>query len=154
MIIPLIILGLGAIFYGFLSRDLIIGLGSLYFNLVYTNFYNFNLFDSEFLPALVKNIPLIFTLLGAFSSLLLINCLSVNKSYIFDKKMEPGFRVIYKFLNKKWHFDQIVNELLAFRMMNFGYSTSFKTIDKGIIEQFGPSGLSFSIFNASFNILG
>lgn len=58
MIFPLIVLGLGAIFYGFLSRDLIIGLGSLYFNLTYTNFYNFNLFDSEFLPAVIKNIPL------------------------------------------------------------------------------------------------
>ena len=51
MILPLIILGFGAIFYGFLSRDLIIGLGSLFFNNVYTNFSNFNLIDSEFLSA-------------------------------------------------------------------------------------------------------
>jgi len=66
MVFPLIILGLGAIFYGFLSRDLIIGLGSLYFNSVHTNFYNFNLVDSEFLPALIKNVPFIFTIVGAF----------------------------------------------------------------------------------------
>jgi NADH-ubiquinone oxidoreductase chain 5 len=83
MIFPLIVLGLGSIFYGFLSRDLIIGLGSLFFNLTYTNFYNFNMFDSEFLPSLVKNIPLIFTLLGAFTSLILINCFSVNKSVLY-----------------------------------------------------------------------
>ena len=51
MVFPLIILGLGAIFYGFLSRDLVIGLGSLFFNNVHTNYYNFNLVDSEFLAA-------------------------------------------------------------------------------------------------------
>jgi len=101
MIFPLIVLGLGAIFYGFLSRDLIIGLGSLYFNLTYTNFYNFNLFDSEFLPAVIKNIPLFFTIFGAVSSLLLINCFSVNKEYIFTQKLLPVSRFVYTFLNKK-----------------------------------------------------
>jgi len=101
MILPLIILGLGAIFYGYMTRDLIIGLGSLFFNQTYTNFYNFNMFDSEFLPALIKNIPFIFTILGALTSLLLINCFSVNKNYIFEQKMHPLFRFIYVFLNKK-----------------------------------------------------
>jgi len=51
MVFPLIVLALGAIFYGYLSRDLVIGLGSLFFNNVYTNFNNFNLIDSEFLVA-------------------------------------------------------------------------------------------------------
>jgi NADH-ubiquinone oxidoreductase chain 5 len=101
MIFPLIVLGLGSIFYGFMSRDLIIGLGSLFFNQTYTNFYNFNMFDSEFLPAFVKNIPLIFTLLGAFTSLILINSFSVNKLSLFNYKMHPSFRFVYVFLNKK-----------------------------------------------------
>jgi NADH-ubiquinone oxidoreductase chain 5 len=153
MIFPLIVLGLGAIFYGFLTRDLIIGLGSLFFNQTYTNFCNFALFDSEFLPALVKNVPFFFTLFGAFMSLLLINCFSVNKKFLFEQKMLPGFRTVYIFLNKKWHFDQIVNELIAVKSMNFGYSTTFKTFDKGLIEQCGPSGFAASIFNVSFNIV-
>ena len=152
MIFPLIFLGLGAIFYGFLSRDLIIGLGSLFFNQTYTNFYNFSLFDSEFLPALVKNIPFFFTLFGIFTSLLLINCYATNKNYIFEQKMRPIFRFVYVFLNKKWHFDQIVNELVAAKLMNFGYSTTFQTIDKGFIEQFGPTGFSSIILNFSFNV--
>jgi NADH-ubiquinone oxidoreductase chain 5 len=57
MLFPLIVLGLGAIFYGFLTRDLIIGLGTFYFNSVYTNYHNFNMIDSEFLPVLIKNVP-------------------------------------------------------------------------------------------------
>jgi hypothetical protein len=36
--------------------------------------------------------------------------------------------------------------------MNFGYNSSFKTLDKGLIEQFGPTGLGFSIFNTAFNV--
>ena len=36
--------------------------------------------------------------------------------------------------------------------MNFGYSMSFKTLDKGLIEQFGPTGLASTIFNISFNL--
>ena len=36
--------------------------------------------------------------------------------------------------------------------MNFGYSFSFKMLDKGLIEQFGPTGFAISIFNFAFNI--
>jgi hypothetical protein len=38
-------------------------------------------------------------------------------------------------------------------MMNFGYSSSFKTFDKGLIEQFGPTGIATSVFNVSFNTI-
>jgi NADH-ubiquinone oxidoreductase chain 5 len=99
MIIPLFVLGLGAIFYGFLTRDLVIGLGSLYFNSVSINFYNFNLIDSEFLNSVIKNIPFIFTLLGAYLSLLLINCFNINKDFVYNQKLKA--RSFYTFLNKK-----------------------------------------------------
>jgi NADH-ubiquinone oxidoreductase chain 5 len=79
MIIPLLVLSLGAIFYGYLTRDLMIGLGSLFFNNIYTGYFNFCLIDSEFLPALIKNIPFIFTCLGASLSFLLIHCFGVSK---------------------------------------------------------------------------
>jgi NADH-ubiquinone oxidoreductase chain 5 len=97
MITPLIVLGFGSMFYGYLTRDLIIGLGSMFFNQTYTFTYNFNMFDSEFLLAFIKNIPLIFTLSGAFLSLILINCFFVNKSYVYHLKMLPSFRFIYTF---------------------------------------------------------
>jgi hypothetical protein len=37
--------------------------------------------------------------------------------------------------------------------MNFGYSTSFQAMDKGLIEKIGPSGFSLSVFNASSNFI-
>ena len=151
MIFPLIILGLGAIFYGYLTRDLIIGLGSPYFNLIHTNFYNFNLIDSEFLPSFIKNVPFIFTVIGAFFSLLLINCFNVNKEYVMAQKLRA--RLIYIFLNKKWHFDQLVNEIIVLNAMNFGYGSTFQAIDKGLIEKIGPSGFSISLFTGSSNLI-
>jgi NADH-ubiquinone oxidoreductase chain 5 len=101
MIFPLIILGCGAITYGYISRDLIIGLGSPFFNNVNINFYNFNLIDSEFLPAFIKNIPFFFTCFGIFLSFLLINCFNFNPNYVYDLKMSYLCKKAYIFLNKK-----------------------------------------------------
>jgi len=151
MIFPLMVLSLGAIFYGYMTRDLMIGLGSLFFNNVHTSFYNFNLIDSEFLDTWIKNIPFVFTCAGAFLSLFLINCFGVNKGAIFDFKLQPIPKAFYIFLNKKWHFDQLVNELLTVKIMNFGYSFTFQSLDKGLIERVGPSGFTASIFNSSSN---
>jgi hypothetical protein len=38
--------------------------------------------------------------------------------------------------------------------MNFGYSFTFQTLDKGLIERLGPSGFTASIFNSSANFVG
>ena len=58
MVVPLVVLAVGSIFWGFLSRDMIIGLGSTTFNSsIYNNNFNYNIIDSEFLPSVIKNIP-------------------------------------------------------------------------------------------------
>jgi len=33
------------------------------------------------------------------------------------------------------------------KMMNFGYRTSFQSLDKGLIENFGPTGFTNSFFS-------
>jgi NADH-ubiquinone oxidoreductase chain 5 len=101
MIFPLAVLSLGAIFYGYITRDLMIGLGSLFYNNIHTNFNTFCIIDSEFLPALIKNVPFIFTCVGALFSLLLINCFNMSKRQIMDFKLQPIPRALYTFLNKK-----------------------------------------------------
>jgi NADH-ubiquinone oxidoreductase chain 5 len=101
MVVPLMILGIGAMFHGYLTRDIVIGFGSLIFNNIFTNVAHFNLIDSEFLPSLIKNIPLIFTILGAILSLLLINCFNVNKTFVLYQKLAIFPRYVYIFLNKK-----------------------------------------------------
>jgi NADH-ubiquinone oxidoreductase chain 5 len=56
---------------------------------------------------------------------------------------------IYTFLVKKWNFDQVANDFISVRSLNFGYSTSFKIADKGSIEVLGPLGIASQILNFS-----
>jgi NADH:ubiquinone oxidoreductase subunit 5 (subunit L)/multisubunit Na+/H+ antiporter MnhA subunit len=56
---------------------------------------------------------------------------------------------VYKYLNKKWYFDQVYNEYIVLWILNFGYKISFKLIDRSVIEFFGPYGISNSIVLAS-----
>ena len=154
MCIPLIILSFGSIFWGYLSRDMIIGLGTpLFFNNLYFSPFSLTIVDSEFISAFFKNIPFIFTILGAVSATLIINSWGISKNDILDIKLTKLFRTIYTFLSKKWHFDQIINELITHKVMNFGYSISFQLIDKGSIEFFGATsaGLNFSRYSNIFS---
>jgi NADH-ubiquinone oxidoreductase chain 5 len=102
MVFPLMLLSLGAIFVGFLTRDMFIGLGNSFFGNCNTiNISNYNLIDSEFLPSFIKNIPFVLTLSGFTMSLFLINCFNVNKTAIFKLKLSKFYRMFYTFLTQK-----------------------------------------------------
>jgi NADH-ubiquinone oxidoreductase chain 5 len=151
MVIPLLILGLGSIFWGFISKDLVIGFGSPIFSTsIQTSTYQLIQIDSEFLPASIKLIPLILTLIGICLSFLLINCSFLSSTrFIYEFKMSKSYRTLYTFLSKKWYFDQLMGDLIVQRVMNFGYNTSFLLLDKGFIEVLGPSGFSNSSISFS-----
>lgn len=50
---------------------------------------------------------------------------------------------MYIFLNRRWLFDRLQNDLIGSVVLKLGYNTTYKLVDKGIIEVFGPRGLSF-----------
>jgi NADH-ubiquinone oxidoreductase chain 5 len=100
MLIPLLILSLGSIFLGFFAKDAFIGFGSLLFsNSIYVSDVDLLVIDSEFLPAIVKNIPFILTIFGFVSSFLVINCFYASKTVIYNNKL--ALRSFYTFLSKK-----------------------------------------------------
>ena len=153
MILPLMFLAFGSIFWGFFSKDLFVGVGTSFFlTSISINFENLVLLEAEFAPTLLKNIPFILTIFGAILSFLLINCSATSKNVIFGYKIGAFYRTLYNFLIKKWHFDQIGNELVIHRIMNFGYRVSFQTLDKGSIEVFGAFGSSLKLWNLSKSI--
>jgi hypothetical protein len=127
-----------------------IGFGSLFFNNIFTNWYNFSLIDSEFLSVFIKNIPLVFSIVGSIASLALINCYYIDKNFILNAKLTNIS--LYKFLNKKWYVDQLVNELIVLKIINFGYNFTFQLVDKGFIEKLGPTGIVSFIFRISANL--
>jgi proton-translocating NADH-quinone oxidoreductase chain L len=154
MLAPLLFLSSGSVFWGFLSRDMLVGVGTPFFcNSVFCTHKNCFLVDSEFLHILFKNTPLFFTVFGALLSFFFINCFNFSKDFVFYLKTNSFFRTFYTFLIQKWHFDQLVNDTIVAKTMNFGYKCSFQLFDKELIEFFGPSGFGalFGFFSKGFS---
>jgi len=71
---------------------------------------------------------------------------------LFQIKTSFLGKKIYNFLNKKWFFDKIYNEFIGQFFFKFGYSVSYKIVDRGIFEILGPHGLSTMILKKSLNL--
>lgn len=54
------------------------------------------------------------------------------------------FTAVYFFLNKKWFFDLIYN-IFVFKLLSSFYTLTFKLIDRGLIEFFGPLSIARSV---------
>ena len=148
--ISLAVLSVPSMFIGFYSKDMIIGLGTDFWgNALFVLPKNMNMIDAEFIDHSFKVLPVIFSLLGAFSSLIFYTFFSKS---LFQLKISFFGKKIYNFLNKKWFFDKIYNEYLSQFFFKFGYDVSYKTIDRGIFEMFGPMGLSNSILKSASKI--
>lgn len=113
---------------------MLIGFGTAFWgNAIFNLPQNFVMVDAEFLPYYIKMLPVFFSILGACLAFILNNYFS-EAVYNFTKK----YSYLYTFLNKKWYFDNIYNKYIVNSFLFFGYHISFKTIDRGFIEIFGP----------------
>ena len=129
-----------SIFVGFCMKDMIVGVGSDFFgNAIYNNPKTLHVFDAEFVEFFYKILPVALSLLGAGLSFFLYN---FQSSILFSLKTSVVGRKVYTFLNKKWFFDKIYNECFGQFFFKFGYSMSYKNIDRGTFEIMGTTGLS------------
>ena len=149
--ISLAVLSIPSIFIGFYSKDMIIGLGTDFWgNAIFVLPKNMNMIDAEFIDHSFKILPVILSLTGAATSFLFYTFFS---SSLFKFKISYLGKKIYNFLNKKWFFDKVYNEYLGQFFFKFGYNVSYKIIDRGIFEIFGPMGLSNTILKSSNKII-
>jgi NADH-ubiquinone oxidoreductase chain 5 len=133
-------LAIPSIFIGYLTKDMMVGVGSHFFGTaIYVNLNNFNVFDAEFISTFYKTLPVNLSLLGFFSALFLYN---FRASFLFNIKTSLIGKKFYNFLNRKWFFDKVYNEYFSQFFFKFGFSTSYKFIDRGIFEILGPTGIS------------
>jgi len=142
MIIPLIILAIGAIFSGFLFKDLFIGVESS------SNFWKNSIFFLE--PLSRDHPPSWFILL---TPILVI--LSIPIAYYFFIKnnkitndIVSGNLPLYNFLKNKWYFDELYDYLFVNPCKKIGLYF-WKKIDLRFIDRFGPDGISNLIKNIS-----
>jgi proton-translocating NADH-quinone oxidoreductase chain L len=151
MAFPLGILALGSIFIGYLTKDMFIGLGTHFWNnAIYVHPHNIQIIDAEFLPIKIKLLPVIFSLFGMFLALFLYQ---INFLFFYQLKMSKYGLYFYNFLNKKWFFDKVYYELINQNILQISYNVTYKLIDKGIIEFFGPFGLLFIFSNWSNKLI-
>ena len=133
-------LAIPSILVGYYTKDMIVGVGSQFFGTaIYVNFQNINIFDAEFISTFYKTLPVKLSLLGVFSAFILYN---FQSHILFKIKTSNIGKKVYSFLNRKWFFDKIYNEYFGQFFFKFGYSVSYKFIDRGIFEILGPTGLS------------
>ena len=141
MLIPLILLSIGAIFAGFIFKELFIGSNGI-------NFWNDSIF---FLKPLSNEHPPLWFLI--FTPVLVI--LSIPISYylfIKNKKLPNQIATInkplYEFLLNKWYFDELYDFLFVRLSKKMGLFL-WKFFDLKIVDGFGPDGISAIIKKCS-----
>lgn len=141
MCFPLMVLALGSIFVGFIARDMMVGLGTNFWgNALCVMPEQSVLLESEMITEISRHTPLIFTVLGACTALALhLTPTGIKAAHTI--KMQDLCKKIYAFLNKRWLFDKVYNKIFS-TFMWFGYTVSFKSLDKGTFEVCGPLGIS------------
>lgn len=146
--LPLIILAIFSIFFGFLTKDIFIGLGSSFFvdNSIFIHPTHENFIDTEFaVPTLFKLLPFIFTI--SFSILAIVLSEFLPGSIINFKLSSLG-RNIFGFFNNRFLIEMFYNNYIVNLVLKLGGHTT-KVLDKGSIELIGPWGLEKALVSVS-----
>jgi NADH-quinone oxidoreductase subunit L len=142
MLLPLFILAIGAIFAGFLFKDLFIGHSGE------NSFWGDSI---KFLNPLSTEHPPLWFLLT--TPALVLSSIPVAY-YLFVKNKNMPHRIaqsnkpLHNFLINKWYFDELYNVLFIKFSKKLGIFF-WKAVDVKIIDKFGPDGVSSLIKNLS-----
>ena len=133
MSLPLIILAVFSIFFGYISRDIFIGLASAFFsdNSLFIHPLHEIMLDTEFaVPTLFKLLPLLLTILFTGFSLIL-------------PEFTPKTLIYFKFSRLGYNITRFIFKL--------GGQT-VKSLDKGSVELLGPYGLEIGLVKLSISL--
>ena len=135
MLLPLVILAIGAIASGYLFKNLFIG---------YESSYQFWGQSIKFLEPLSQDHPpswfLFLTPSLVTLSIPLAFYLFVKNKNLVNQIVETN-KPLYIFLAKKWYFDELYDVLFV-NSFKFLGKFFWKKIDGSIIDRFGPDGIS------------
>ena len=151
MSIPLVILALFSIFFGFLTKDLFVGLGTGFFsdNSLFIHPLHELMLGTEFsVPTFFKLLPFFFTI--SLSLIYVILSEFYPKLIINFKFSRLGYNV-FSFFNQRFLIELYYNNYITDAVLKLGGQTT-KVMDKGSVELFGPFGLENYLLNISKNI--
>ena len=148
MSLPLIILAVFSIFFGYITKDMFIGMASGFFsdNSLFTHPLHEIMLETEFaVPTLFKLLPFFLTVTLSALSLTLSEFLC--KSLIYFKLTRMGYN-IFSFFNQRLLIELFYNKYITCFILNLGGQTT-KVLDKGSIELLGPYGLEKGLLRLS-----
>jgi NADH-ubiquinone oxidoreductase chain 5 len=151
MSLPLIILAVFSIFFGYITKDIFIGLGTDFFadNSLFIHPIHEIMIDTEFaVPIFYKLLPLIFTI--SLSIIAIVIFEFISKSVISFKFSRFGY-TLFGFFNQRFYIEKLYNRYITGKVFEFGGQTT-KLLDKGIIEELGPYGLEKNFISLSYSI--
>lgn len=138
--LPLFILSIFSIFVGYFTKDMAVGLGSTFWgNSLNIIFENNNLIDAEFLPFVIKILPIVSATLGLILACYIYTYLTKYLNNLINNNL---FRNIYLFLNKKWFMDKLYSEVIYQKILFISYNPLYAVFDKGIFNILGPRVLT------------
>jgi len=151
MSFPLIMLAIFSIFFGYVTKDIFIGLGSNFFadNSIFIHPSHEIMIDTEFaVPVIFKIFPLILTV--TLSSISIIISEYTPEKLVSFKMSRFGYNV-YGFFNQRFLVELFYNKYITDFVLKLGGQTT-KVIDKGSIELIGPFGLEKGLVTLSKSI--
>jgi NADH-ubiquinone oxidoreductase chain 5 len=149
--LPLVILAIFSIFFGYITKDIFIGLGSSFFvdNSIFIHPTHEIVINTEFaVPTLFKLLPFIFTISFSVIAILLSEFLPEN--LISFKFSRLGYN-IFGFFNQRFLVELFYNKYITSLVLSLGGQTT-KILDKGSIELIGPYGLEKVLLKLSKSI--
>src|SRR6187399_516043 len=150
--LPLIILAIFSIFFGFVLKDIFIGLGSGFFsdNSLFIHLTHEILMNTEFaLPTIFKLLPLIGTV--SFTIIAIIFSEFLPENVLGFKLSRLGYN-IFGFFNQRFLVEFFYNNYITSLILNLGGQTT-RVLDKGSIEILGPVGIQRELMKLSKSIV-
>ncbi len=140
MLVPLLVLSVGAVFAGIVFAPNFIGHGEHEFwrGAIFTGAANHVLHESHAVPTWVKWSPLIVTLLGAFAALWIYVLKEGLAKRLADQKGP-----LWTFLYNKWFFDELYDFIFVKGAKALG-DFFWKIVDVKIIDGLGPNGAAWT----------
>lgn len=151
--LPLVILAIFSIYFGYLTKDIFIGLGSGFFvdNSIFIHPLHEILIDTEFaVPTFFKLLPFFLTV--SFSALAVIYPEFMPNAITNFKFTNIGY-YIFGFFNQRFLIEYFYNKFIVNTALDIGGQTT-KILDKGSIEWIGPFGLGVVLQKGSKIISG
>jgi NADH-ubiquinone oxidoreductase chain 5 len=161
MSMPLILLSVFSIIFGYFAKEIYIGLGSDFFsdNSIYIHPINEIMINTEnIIPVEIKMLPFILSISFFIIYIIVINIFKIfNLSFI---KSILQYRIdlyintiniinmlvyyVFSFFNQRALFEFYYNKFVSGVILNLGGQTT-KFIDKGSVEYLGPYGLEVGL---------